>query len=115
MLDRVAGDLPYAVLRRLGIALALTLRPRLLLLDEPAVGLTGEEIERIGAIIRQSNAAGITVLLVEHNMRFLLSVAQRISVLDRGSMLFEGTPEECQAHPEVIDAYLGRRPSHAQD
>jgi branched-chain amino acid transport system ATP-binding protein len=109
VLDRMTGELPYATLRRLGIAMALALKPRLLLLDEPAVGLTAEEIERLEAAIRQANAAGVTILLVEHNMRFLMRLAQRISVFDRGRVLFEGTPQQCQDHPEVIEAYLGRR------
>jgi branched-chain amino acid transport system ATP-binding protein len=109
VLDRMTGELPYATLRRLGIAMALALKPRLLLLDEPAVGLTAEETERLEAAIRQANAAGVTILLVEHNMRFLMRLAQRISVFDRGRVLFEGTPQQCQDHPEVIEAYLGRR------
>lgn len=108
-LDRIARELPYATLRRLGIAMAIALKPRLLLLDEPAVGLASNEIEKLEAAIRDANARGVTVLLVEHNMRFLMSVAQRISVFDRGRVLFEGTPQECQNHPEVIQAYLGRR------
>ncbi|GMG85394.1 ABC transporter ATP-binding protein [Paralimibaculum aggregatum] len=107
-LDRVAGELPYALLRRLGVALALSLKPRLILLDEPAVGLTADEIDRMGALIRSMTADGVTVLLIEHNVRFLMSIADRVSVLDRGRLLFEGTPAECQRNPQVIDVYLGR-------
>jgi branched-chain amino acid transport system ATP-binding protein len=112
-LDRVAGELPYAVLRRLAMALALGLRPKLLLLDEPAVGLAPDEIDRMAEVIRRFHARGLTVFLVEHNMRFLMSLATRVSVLDRGCVLFEGAPEECQANPQVIDAYLGRGMPHA--
>ncbi len=107
VLDRVAGDLPYATLRHLGIALALSLRPKLLLLDEPAVGLAEAEVERLAQLIRRWNAAGVTVLLVEHNVRFLMGLVDRVAVLDRGRLLFEGTPTECQARQEVIDVYLG--------
>ena len=115
VLDRTARDLPYATLRHLGIALALALKPRLLLLDEPAAGLTAGEVERLGALVRRWNAAGITVLLVEHNVRFLMEVSQRVAVLDRGRLLFEGTPEQCQAEQKVIDVYLGRRAADADD
>jgi len=107
VLDRVAQSLPYATLRHLGIAMALLQKPRLLLLDEPAVGLTGEEVERLGALIRHSNAQGVTILLVEHNIRFLMEVSHRVAVLDRGRVLFEGSPEECQQEQRVIDVYLG--------
>ena len=112
VLDRMAQDLPYATLRRLGIALALVLRPRLLLLDEPAVGLTAHEVDRLGALVRRWNREGVTVLLVEHNVRFLMAVADRVSVLNRGLLLFEGTPAECQSRQEVIDVYLGRSTVH---
>ena len=107
-LDRVAKELPYAVLRRLAMALALGLRPKLLLLDEPAVGLAPDEIARMAEVIRHFHGQGLTVFLVEHNMRFLMSLATRVSVMDRGRLLFEGTPAECQGNPQVIDAYLGR-------
>ncbi|MBX9459705.1 MAG: ABC transporter ATP-binding protein [Rhizobium sp.] len=109
VLDRVASTMPYPVLRRLGIALALASRPKLLLLDEPAVGLTADELSRMGEIIREWNRRGVTILLIEHNVRFLMSLAGRISVLDRGKLLFEGTPTECRGNSAVIDAYLGRR------
>ncbi|MGU3497142.1 ABC transporter ATP-binding protein [Xanthobacteraceae bacterium A53D] len=115
VLDRTARDLPYATLRHLGIALALTLKPRLLLLDEPAVGLAEAEVERLATLIRRWNGTGLTILLVEHNVRFLMDVSHRVAVLDRGRLLFEGTPDECQQRQEVIDVYLGRRAAHAQD
>jgi len=115
VLDRTARDLPYATLRHLGIALALALKPRLLLLDEPAVGLTADEVARLGALVQRWNAVGITVLLVEHNVHFLMEISQRVAVLDRGLLLFEGSPQECQAEQKVIDVYLGRRPTDADD
>ncbi|MFC5584387.1 ABC transporter ATP-binding protein [Nitratireductor kimnyeongensis] len=108
VMDRTASELPYAALRHLGIALALALRPRLLLLDEPAVGLSGDELERLGHLIRRWMDAGITILLIEHNVRFLMDLSDRVAVLDRGRLLFEGTPEECQSNPDVINTYLGR-------
>ena len=113
-LERTAQDLPYATLRRLGIALALALRPKLLLLDEPAVGLTAPEVERLGQLVRRWNREGTTVLLVEHNVRFLMALSDRVSVMDRGRLLFEGTPAECQGRREVIDVYLGRSSVHAE-
>jgi len=113
VLDRTVRDLPYATLRHLGIALALALKPRLLLLDEPAVGLTADEVARLAALIRRWHATGITVLLVEHNVHFLMDISQRVAVLDRGRLLFEGTPQECQAEQKVIEVYLGRQ--HADD
>ncbi|SMO93528.1 ABC transporter ATP-binding protein [Paracoccus laeviglucosivorans] len=113
VLDRPAGDLNYATLRHLGIALALSLRPRLLLLDEPAVGLTGAEVDRLAQLIRDWNGRGVTVLLIEHNVRFLMALSHRVAVLDRGRLLFQGTPAECRANPQVIDVYLGRSAEHA--
>lgn len=107
-LDRLAADLPYAALRRLGIALALALRPKLLMLDEPAVGLTEAELARMAGIIRRCRDDGVAILLIEHNMRFLMSLADQVTVFERGRILFEGSPAECQSHPGVIDAYLGR-------
>jgi branched-chain amino acid transport system ATP-binding protein len=115
VLDRFAEELPYAVLRRLALALALGMRPRLLLLDEPAVGLAPDEIARMAEVVRHFHRGGLTVFLVEHNMRFLMSLATRVSVMDRGRVLFEGTPEACQANPLVIDTYLGRGLSRAAD
>ena len=108
-LNKVAATMPYPVLRRLGIAIALALQPKLLLLDEPAVGLTANELSRMGGIIREWNSRGVTILLIEHNVRFLMGLASRISVLDRGELLYEGTPAECRSHSAVIDAYLGKR------
>jgi branched-chain amino acid transport system ATP-binding protein len=112
--DRIAGELPYGVLRRLGLALALAVGPKLLLLDEPAVGLTAEEITGMGRAIRSANAGGLTIVLVEHNVRFLMEIAQHVAVMDRGRLLFQGTPAACQANQDVIDVYLGKGRDHAE-
>lgn len=106
--DRIAGELPYGVLRQLGFALALMAGPKVLLLDEPAVGLTAEEIATMGRAIRRANEGGLTIILVEHNVRFLMEIAQYVAVMDQGSMLFEGTPAQCQVNPQVINVYLGK-------
>lgn len=109
VLDRTPAEMPYPVLRRLGIALALACSPKLLLLDEPAVGLTADELRRMADIIVEWNRRGVTILLIEHNVRFLMSLAHRVAVFDQGRKLFEGTPGECRANAGVIDVYLGRR------
>ena len=102
-----AGALSYGEQRMLEIARALATAPRLLMVDEPAAGLNAAEvdmlIERIGMLRRN----GLTLCLVEHNMDLVMKVADRILVIDYGQYLFEGTPAEVQAHPGVIDAYLG--------
>jgi len=77
--------------------------------------LTADEVARLGALVRRWNAVGITVLLVEHNVHFLMEISQRVAVLDRGLLLFEGSPQECQAEQKVIDVYLGRRQTDADD
>ncbi|MEZ5880077.1 MAG: ATP-binding cassette domain-containing protein [Nitratireductor sp.] len=113
LMKETAGDLSYAFLRRLGIALALSLHPKVLLLDEPAVGLTSHDLDRMASIIRARNARGVTILLVEHNMKFLMSLATRVTVLAQGRVLFEGSPEKCQSNPLVIETYLGTEAEHA--
>jgi branched-chain amino acid transport system ATP-binding protein len=105
--DAVAGDLPYGEQRVLGVGIALMANPKLLLLDEPAAGLSPEEARLIGDLIRTIRREGITILLIEHNMSLVMSVAQRILVLKQGRMLAEGTPAEIRRHPEVVEAYLG--------
>ena len=105
--ERDAGELPYGALKRLEIARALAARPRLLLMDEPAAGLNDTETLGMRALIRRICASGVTVLLVEHNMGLVMDVSDRILVLDYGSRLAEGTPEEVRRDPRVVDAYLG--------
>lgn len=106
--DHRAEDLSFGQQRLLEVARALALEPVLLLLDEPASGLNDSETERFAEMVRQLPSRGITVLLVEHNMRLMMSVAQRMIVLDLGRMIAEGTPRQIQSDPRVVDVYLGR-------
>ena len=93
--------------RLLEIARALAGEPRLILFDEPAAGLTPAELERLAGIIRGIAQRGIAVLLIEHDMRFLLPLAHRVVVLNFGAKIAEGSPQEVRAHPDVMQAYLG--------
>jgi branched-chain amino acid transport system ATP-binding protein len=102
------GGLPFPVKKRVELARALAAEPRLLLLDEPAGGLNHEEVTHLGDQIRTiRDAFGVTILMVEHHLNFVMRVSDRVVALDFGKTLAEGTPAEMQAHPEVIRAYLG--------
>lgn len=109
--DRPAADLPYGTLKRIEIARALAARPQLLLLDEPAAGLTNAEVEELGITIRQiRDEFALTVLLVEHHMSLVMSISDRVVVLDLGRKIAEGTAESVSRDPMVIGAYLGAAP-----
>ena len=99
--------MPYGALKRLEIARALACEPRLLLLDEPAAGLNPTETRSMTELIRSIADMGLTVILVEHDMRLVMDVSEHILVLDNGTRLAEGTAAEIQSDPQVIEAYLG--------
>ena len=106
--DRPASALAYGHRRLLEIARAIVARPILLLLDEPAAGLNPSELEALVALIRQINVQGVTVVLVEHHMDVIMAACSRITVLNHGQKLAEGTPAEIRSNESVIEAYLGR-------
>jgi branched-chain amino acid transport system ATP-binding protein len=105
--DADVGTLSFGQGRLLEIARALAGEPKLLLFDEPAAGLTLAEAERIAGVIRGIAERGIAVLLIEHDMRFLLPLASRVVVLNFGARIAEGTPQEVRSQPAVMEAYLG--------
>lgn len=106
--DRIAGTLPYGHRRLVEIARALALNPSLLLLDEPAAGMNDTETRRLAELVTSlGEDDGLSILVVEHNMDFVASVASQVTVLDNGRIIAEGTPAEVREHPDVLLAYLG--------
>jgi branched-chain amino acid transport system ATP-binding protein len=107
--NELAKNLPYGAQRRVEIARALAAEPLLLLLDEPTAGMNPLETEAAIKLFRRiRDEKGITVLLIEHDMRVVMNISERISVMDYGEKLAEGSPAEIRANPRVVEAYLGR-------
>ncbi|MCS7055250.1 MAG: ABC transporter ATP-binding protein [Thermoflexales bacterium] len=107
--DELAKNLPYGDQRRLEIARALATEPKLVLLDEPTAGMNPQEtLEATQLIRRLRDELGLTVILIEHDMRVVMTISERISVLDYGEKIAEGKPEEIRANARVVEAYLGR-------
>lgn len=107
--DQLVPNLPYGLQRRVEIARALAINPKLLMLDEPTAGMNSEELQDLVNVIRHiHDKLGVAILLIEHRMKFVMDLCERIQTLDFGEVIAEGSPEEIQNNPRVIDAYLGK-------
>ena len=105
--ERLAGSLPLGMRKRLEMARALATKPELLLLDENFAGLNPSEVEKTIEIVRKIHASGVTILIIEHNMRVIMSISHRLLCINYGEKLSEGTPEQVANDPQVVEAYLG--------
>jgi branched-chain amino acid transport system ATP-binding protein len=106
--DEIAESLPYGEQRLLGVGIALTCHPKLMLLDEPCAGMNAVEVDRMIHLIEELRERGHSIIVVEHQMRFVMGISNRVMVLDHGQKLTEGTPKEVRENPQVIEAYLGK-------
>ncbi len=111
--DAEARNLPYGYQKVLGLGIALAARPRLAMLDEPAAGLSHDEAAHVADVIRRTNADGVSLIVVDHNMRFITNLCHRIVVLHHGTELATGTPDEVTRDPRVVEAYLGTQHASA--
>jgi len=104
---RSIASLPLGERKLVGIARALCMKPKLLMLDEPVGGLAAHEVKRFLTLVQKLSKQGMTIFIVEHNMPFVMSISERVIVLDQGAKIAEGSPEEVKNNERVIEAYLG--------